>query len=248
MTTTDIHALVGAYALDAVDDVERAAFERHVGECESCRVELDELRETSARLADSTWSVPPPRMRGEVMAAIGRTRQLAPVSPAPVRAERAPGRYRRRLVAAAAAVVLAGGASATVYQVQEQRVRDQRTIAAEAARQQARTGQILAAPDLVVRTAPVIGGGKVTVASSAANNAGVVLLGADAPPAGGKVFQLWTIRGTTPKSEKVLAVGQTNVVQIVDGLPGSDMVGVTAEPAGGSPAPTLPLVSQVPLT
>jgi anti-sigma factor RsiW len=246
MTTTDIHALVGAYVLDAVDDVERAAFDRHIAECESCRAELAELRETSARLADSTWSVPPPRMRTEVMAAIGRTRQLSPVSPAPMRAERPRGRGRW-LVAAAAAVVLAGGASAAVYQIQEQRVREQSTIAAQAEQQQARTRQILAAPDLVVRTAPMIGGGKVTVASSAANNAGVVMLGADAPPAGGKVFQLWTIRGTTPKSEGALAVGQTSVVHIVDGLPGSDLVGVTAEPAGGSRTPTTPLVSSVPL-
>ena len=28
--TVDIHALAGAYALDAVDDLERAAFDRHL--------------------------------------------------------------------------------------------------------------------------------------------------------------------------------------------------------------------------
>ena len=72
MTTTDIHALVGAYALDAVDDLERAAFERHIRECDGCRGELDELRETASRLADSTWSIPPPRLRTEVLGAIGR--------------------------------------------------------------------------------------------------------------------------------------------------------------------------------
>ena len=51
MTTTDIHALVGAYALDAVDDLERVAFERHLQACESCRAEVDELRETAGSLA-----------------------------------------------------------------------------------------------------------------------------------------------------------------------------------------------------
>ena len=30
---TEIHALSGAYAVDALDDLERAAFERHLGEC-----------------------------------------------------------------------------------------------------------------------------------------------------------------------------------------------------------------------
>jgi len=239
--TTDIHALVGAYALDAVDDVERAAFDRHVRECASCRTELDELRETAARLADSTWSVPPPRLRADVLSAIGTTRQLAPVSPAPVRAAQ-PSR-RRWLAAAAAAVVLAGGAGTVVYQVQEQRVREKSAIVAQATR----TRDILAAPDLVVRTAPMIGGGKVTVAQSPARNAGVIMMGADAPPAGGKVFQLWTIRGDKPTSEGALAAGQTSAVQIVEGLPSADAVGVTAEPVGGSVAPTLPLVSQIPL-
>lgn len=245
MTTTDIHALVGAYALDAIDDLERAAFDRHIRECESCRTELDELRETAARLADSTWSVPPPRLRATVLAAVAQTRQLAPVSPAPARSAR-PAR-RRWLVAAAAAVVLAGGASAAVYQVQEQRVRDQSTIAARAVEQSERTRDILAAPDLVVRTAPVTGGGKVTVAQSPAKNAGVILLGASSPPTDGRVFQLWTIRGTTPTSAGALGAGQTSAVTIVDGLPGADMVGVTVEPVGGSLTPTMPLVSQLPL-
>ncbi|MEV6629344.1 anti-sigma factor [Actinoplanes sp. NPDC051470] len=245
MITTDIHALVGAYALDAVDDLERAAFERHLRDCESCRTELDELRETAARLADSTWSVPPPRLRTSVLAAVAQTRQVPP-APAVVTPAARPAR-RRWLVAAAAAVVLAGGTGTAVYQVQEQRVRDKTAIAAAAARQEARTRDILAAPDLVVRTAPMIGGGKVTVAQSTARNAGVILLGADAAPAGGKVFQLWTIRGTAPTSAGALRVGQTSAVQIVDGLPGADMVGVTAEPPGGSKTPTVPLVSQVPL-
>ena len=34
---SDIHALVGAYAVDALDDVERAAFERHLAECAACQ-------------------------------------------------------------------------------------------------------------------------------------------------------------------------------------------------------------------
>ncbi|MFG1602704.1 anti-sigma factor domain-containing protein [Actinoplanes sp. NPDC049265] len=245
MTTTDIHALVGAYALDAVDDVERADFERHVRDCDSCRTELDELRETAARLADSTWSVPPPRLRENVMAAVARTRQLPPTPAVRVRPVR-PGR-RRWLVAAAAAVVLAGGASATVYQIQDQRVRDAGSIAARAQRESDRTRDILAAPDLVVRTAPVAGGGKVTVAQSPALKAGVIMLGANAAPSDGRVYQLWTIRGQRPTSAGALRVGQTSTVQIVDGLPGADLVGVTAEPAGGSVTPTMPLVSQVPL-
>jgi anti-sigma factor RsiW len=243
--TTDIHALVGAYALDAVDDLERVAFDRHLTDCESCRAEVDELRETAARLADSTWSVPPPRLRTDVLAAIGRTRQLTSLEPA--RRER-PVRWQRWTAAAAAAVVLAGGAGAAAWTIQDQRVRDQRALAEAAQQRETRTRQILAAPDLVVRTSPMIGGGKVTVATSALQNAGVVLLGADVAPSGGRVFQLWTIRDKVATSAGALAVGQTSAVQIVNGLPGDDSVGVTVEPAGGSASPTLPLTAGVSIT
>jgi hypothetical protein len=116
-----------------------------------------------------------------------------------------------------------------------------------AAQQEARVRSILAAPDLVVRTAPVIGGGKVTVASSQLRDAGVVLMGADAAPSGGEVYQLWTLRGRNATSAGVLAAGQTTAVQVVDGLPDSDAVGVTAEPPGGSTAPTAPILSLVQL-
>ena len=37
----DIHALSGAYAVDAVDDLERAMFERHLAQCGTCRAEVD---------------------------------------------------------------------------------------------------------------------------------------------------------------------------------------------------------------
>ena len=93
----------------------------------------------------------------------------------------------------------------------------------------------------------MIGGGKVTVASSELQNAGVVMLGADAAPSDGRAFQLWTIRGTTPRNAGVLAAGQTSYVSVIDGLPGSDAFAVTVEPAGGSRSPTLPPVAAVPL-
>ncbi|MCA2213485.1 anti-sigma factor [Jidongwangia harbinensis] len=243
--TDDIHALVGAYALNAVDDLERAAFERHLADCPACRADADELRETAARLAGDTWSVPPPRLRGEVLAAIGRTRQLPPVTTAAARPEQSG--WRRRLVAAAAAVALAGGTGAAVYAVQEQRVRENGTLAAEAQLREARTRSILAAPDVVVRTAPMSGGGKVTVASSALRDAGVVLVGADQAPAADQAFQLWTVRGggaPVAVPDGVLAAGSAVGVEIVDGLPDVDAVAVSLEPAGGSVTPTT-VVGQV---
>src|SRR5918997_984458 len=47
---SDIHALSGAYAVDALDDVERAGFERHLTGCAACRAEVPSLREAAAAL------------------------------------------------------------------------------------------------------------------------------------------------------------------------------------------------------
>ena len=38
--SADVHSLVGAYAVDAVDDQERAAFELHLAECPECTDEV----------------------------------------------------------------------------------------------------------------------------------------------------------------------------------------------------------------
>ena len=40
---SDIHTLSGAYALDAVDDIERVAFARHLTECPACAGRLRKL-------------------------------------------------------------------------------------------------------------------------------------------------------------------------------------------------------------
>lgn len=237
--TTDIHALVGAYALDAVDDLERAAFDRHIDDCASCRGELDELRETVARLADTSWSVPPPRLRAEVMATVRRTRQVPPRAPAPAEVEKRAPRWRRLSVAAAAAVLLAGGTGVVVHGVQEQRLREQRSIASAAQQQEARTRALLTAPDLVVRTAPVIGGGKATVASSPSRQAAVVLVGADRNLTPGEALQLWTVEGAGPPvSAGVLDAGVNAATKPIELPAGTDIVAVSLEPAGGSVTPT----------
>ncbi|MBL7255099.1 anti-sigma factor [Paractinoplanes lichenicola] len=247
--TTEIHTLVGAYVLDAVDDIERASFERHLRECDSCRLEVDEFRETTAQMAHDTWSVPPPWLRDNVMSEISRTRQAPPVIPEAPAAPPVRGVSRRRwLVSAAAVVVAAAGAGSAVYVVQDQRVRDQRQIAEAARVDQARVRQILAAPDVVLNEQPVSSGGRVTVASSRLHNAGVVLLAADAAPAG-RVYQLWTIRGGgDPVNAGVLADGQSADVVVVEGLPGASDVAVSLEPPGGSAQPTSTPVADVKLT
>jgi anti-sigma factor RsiW len=47
----ELHDLVAPYALDALDEEERAAFERHLEECERCPAELTRLQGAAGALA-----------------------------------------------------------------------------------------------------------------------------------------------------------------------------------------------------
>jgi anti-sigma-K factor RskA len=54
-----LEGLLGAYALDAVDDDEAAALERHLSACPRCRAELDQYREVAGALGNSVEVLPP---------------------------------------------------------------------------------------------------------------------------------------------------------------------------------------------
>jgi anti-sigma-K factor RskA len=75
----DMHDLVGAYAVDALDDQEREAYETHLAGCDECVAELARLRESAAVLATSASVVPPPELKERVMAEIRS--EPAPVVP-----------------------------------------------------------------------------------------------------------------------------------------------------------------------
>ena len=233
---TEVHGLSGAYVLDAVTDLERAAFARHLRGCETCALEVAELAETAARLADETWSVPPPRMLAEVL---GRIRQTRQSPPGPARVERTgASRWRRRTALAVAAGVLAAGAGTGAYVVQDQRVRDQRAVAEAARAETARMEAVLAAPDAVLAGQPGPGGGRVTVVASASRDEAVAVL--DGLPALGpdRVYQLWLITDAGPTSMGPLAVGVTDARRLIDGVRGATAFGVSVEPPTGSPTPS----------
>ena len=50
---SDIHALSGAYAVDALDPAERTEFELHLADCAACQAEVASFRETSALIAET---------------------------------------------------------------------------------------------------------------------------------------------------------------------------------------------------
>ena len=70
MTAAEVHTLTGAYVLDAVTDLERAAFDRHVAECPACAAEVREFRETTARLGATMDAAPGSGLLGQVLTVI----------------------------------------------------------------------------------------------------------------------------------------------------------------------------------
>ena len=159
---SDIHALSGAYAVDALDDVERAQFEQHLAVCAECRAEVRSFCETAALIAETEAETPPPSLRtpccraspGPAAAArdsCGRARALrsAP-SVTPLRGVRS-----RLLVAAAVALILLAVGGASIWHPWT------------GAASHDLADQILHAPDAVRVTEPVPGGGTLTIVRSA---------------------------------------------------------------------------------
>ena len=178
---SDIHALSGAYAVDALDDIERAQFERHLRDCETCGGEVASLREASALLAETSPAAPSAALRARVLAEIATVRPLPPLVPpaAPV----APSERRRwfpALVAAAAAVV-AIGAGAVITQPWQDDSSQAPFSAAD---------KILQAPDAQAYV-DTIGGTDVTFVRSVKQNGVVIVPTGMKPAPAGKAYALW---------------------------------------------------------
>lgn len=73
------HDAVASYALDALEEPEREAFERHLTACRDCRNELDSLQETTAALAWAVAGPAPPRALGEVIVERARSERQSNV-------------------------------------------------------------------------------------------------------------------------------------------------------------------------
>ena len=239
----DLHLLTGAYAVDALTGDELDQFEKHLRQCPSCAEEVSGLQETAARLGLATAIEPPPGMRGQVLDAANRVRQLPP-SGVRVLAGARSRRIRRlrrtlpRTIAvtamAAAIVVLTIVQVGTRHQLRQAQTNSQ-TIAS-----------VLAASDARIQLGSSTGGGTVTAVISSRDREAVVTTSGMPALSDARVYQLWVMRGTDARSVAVLpgsGSSATSPVLAADVQPG-DQLAVTIEPAGGTRQPTaLPIVS-----
>jgi anti-sigma-K factor RskA len=233
-TARDTWELLPAYALDAVDDLERRAVERLLEADPDARHAVDEYRDVVAAFA--VEQAPPADLRAQVLARVARTPQAGQRPAAADRsgAGRGPAagpRPRRRwglaAVATAAVVAVAVPTTVAVRATQEQSRLEERADA---------VARMLADPSAALVRAQVTGGGEASVLVAGDD---YLFSASDLPgPGEGRDYQLWVVGTTgdvTPAG--VLQAHDGFVERLVQGVPGVG-VAVTVEPDGGSEQPT----------
>jgi anti-sigma-K factor RskA len=242
----DLHSLSGAYALDALDGAaERDRFTRHLSRCPSCAGEVRGFREVGTALAFAVTTEAPPALRGQVLAAAARTRQLPPE----VTGHARPQRTRPRVPWVpwlSGAVAMASIAVAVFFGLAQSHTQDELN---QARAQDQALSVVLSAPRVqVLSQVSTKGGTAIVVLAAERHELAVVTTGLPALPAG-KVYQLWLIgkpkivsAGLLPQAK----AGQTPAV-LATGLVKGEALGLTVEPAGGSAQPTTTPIVNLPL-
>ncbi|EWT01357.1 anti-sigma K factor RskA [Intrasporangium oryzae NRRL B-24470] len=261
----DIHALSGAYAVDALDDVERARFERHLANCEACRAEVDSLAAAGAELSAMTVTPPPPSLRDAVLRDIKTVRPLPPVSGDVTTVAGDPGDAGPGAEVPGAEVVgaevpgadsvpglanrpdrraprwsgpwrgLVAAAAAAVLLIGGVTV--YRATTQEPRRTVAE--QVLAAHDATRVTKDFPGGANAMFVRSPSLHKAVVVTSRMPSPPSGKVYQLWLQDRSGKLTSAGLMPDRADQVVVLDGdAAGATGAGITVEPAGGSAQPT----------
>lgn len=230
MTHRELQDLLGAFALDAVDEDERDAVEQHLRECPRCRAEVAEHREVAAFLGNAGAPAPDglwERIAGSLDEAPPPLR-LAPTS-APPR----PARGRRvglRTAAAAGAIAALAAASIAVLGVKLADARhDLHSIRGDAL---SRAAAAVATDPQTRRVSLRSSDGRLFVDAVVGPRGDGYLLRTNLPHlTPDRTYQLWAIVGTAKISEGVL--GPTPQVAAFTATPHASAYAVTEESAGG---------------
>jgi anti-sigma-K factor RskA len=249
----ELHALAGAYALNALDDEERDRFERHLHGCRACADEVRGFTATVTAMGLAAASEPPPDLKTRVLAAAATTRQLPPLAAGrrPARAAGEPGRAssRRpplaqrspwipRLALGAGAAGLAAAVALGVVTITTQ----QRLDTAQSSN--AAIAAVLNAPDAQIASAATSAGGTATVVASVHDGTMVFTSSGLSPLPTEKVYELWFLGPGNARRAGLVppATAGTTAPVLASGLKPGDKIGVTVEPAGGTNAPTTPTI------
>ena len=209
----EVHALVGPYALDALDEGEERSFEQHLALCARCREELAGLREAAASLAYAAPpTAPPPELKQRILAQARAERPN--VVPLKRRRNWTPALGAAAAIAACAAVAL--GIWAFSLSGSQDPVESVLSKPGSRLVSMGTAGAIAVAPD------------------------GTAVLQVSVPPApSGKTYEAWVIRDGKAKAAGLFpGRAGTSVVEIPRPVRPGAVVAVTLEPAGGVQQPT----------
>lgn len=231
MADEPLHDLTAAYALDALDERERAEYEAHLAGCERCRIELASLAEAAVTLAYGVDApLPPPHLRQRIIEAAEAEAERTNVVP-----------LRRRPVfqavagvaAVAAGLAIGLGVWAATLQHSVDRART-----AQASQSVALA--IVANPD--AQRHP-LSGATGTLVVDPDGRAALVVQDLPAAPAG-RTYEAWIMGSGQPRPVGLFHGGGTTVFPLEHTVPDGTFVGVTIERSGGAAAPTGPPIAR----
>jgi anti-sigma-K factor RskA len=233
VTNPDLHSFVGAYALDALDDDERVAFEDHLNICAECANEVESLQAAATELSHMSAVAPPPELRANLLAGIKHIRPLPPVVDNVIALRRARvGRsvWQGLAVACALIAIFLGTWG---YQ-------QHRDASRASAVSYAQFDAVLRAPDART-TSRDLGQGSATVVYSKSTGKVALVGHGIASPGADKVYQLWMITDGQPAVSGGTfspdAQGNVRIAAAGD-VQHTGSMGISIEPSGGSPQPT----------
>ncbi|UFU06823.1 anti-sigma factor domain-containing protein [Ruania halotolerans] len=237
MSTDEVRALLGAWAIDAVDDVERQAVERALAEDPDLAREAAELREAVAQLAEAERTPVPAALRERVLLEVaavdprGSDHAGARQSQSEYRRTRGLRQGRRvtlrRLAVAAALIVAVGIPSGLAWQERQRadRLDAQLEVVIDS----------LVDAQAQVTQADVAGGGSAALIDDGSR---VIFAAAGLPELTDQDYQLWMIVDSEPAPADVLDLHDGTATAEMANVPAGASVAVTVEPPGGSQVPS----------
>lgn len=213
---------LAAYMLGALEEDERAAFERHLASCRHCQARERWLRASVDVLPSSVEQIePPPELRERLMETV---RREAETPPEPARPAARPSRTGLRAWLGSLSLRPATALAGVVL--------------------------LLAAGALGYALGNGDGGGSATttIAAQGASATGTIVRTGDAgvlrvsnlPQREGRIYEVWLVQDGKPVPSGLFQVTRegTGSAGIPRGLDESTQVMVSSEPSGGSKTPT----------
>ncbi len=261
----DIHDLLGAYCTDALDALERTAFEEHLATCEECRNEAADFREVLAALADAHPVHPPASLEEAVLTGVragggrhpgtgaatvrGTSDTAGPATdsgPSPARVWPVAPAWRRAApwlaAAAAGAVLFAGGVGVGLAQGPVESGAPGAPTADMAA-----VVAVASAADAHVLPVDLMGTTSRLVMSGEMDK--TVFLASELPmPAKGMVYQVWTVAedGQMTSAGSFTPDEDGHIAAVLDcGAAGVVKFMITVEPPGGSENPSGEMLAEI---